>query len=126
MEKKLTVIENYPKFEEMLSASINEALLDMLGEKGVKSTYYFAESGYGMTPSELSQDVQKFQSLLKDLFKLGSVLLEQKIMEKIYSKIKVYNKNITLDYKNFDELDFLNYINNLKSAYNNSSCKSAR
>lgn len=124
MEKNITVTENYPKFDEMLSASINEALQDMLGEKGAKSTYYFAENGYGITRTEVAKDVQKFQTILKDLFKLGSVLLEQKIMEKVYSKVQVYKKNITLDYKNFDELDFINYIDSLKSAYNNNSFKS--
>ena len=123
MEKNVTIMEKYPEFDEMLTESINEVLKEMLGKKGAKAIYYFAEKGYGITRNELSKDVQKFQALLNDLFKVGSVLLEQKIMEKIYSKVRVYNKNITLDYKNFDELDFINYIHSLKSAFNNKKAR---
>ncbi|MDG6223199.1 MAG: hypothetical protein IAX21_02400 [Candidatus Bathyarchaeota archaeon] len=117
MEKNIATIENRTKFDEMLCASINEVLVEMLGEKGANSIYYFAENGYGITKNEFAKDVQKFQTLLRDMFKFGAVLLEQKIMEKLYSKVKVVNQDIMLEYKNFDDLDFINYISSLKTAF---------
>ena len=119
MEKNGLKTQRSPNFNEMLCASINEVLVEMLGEKGANSIYYFAENGYGITKNEFAKELQKFQSLLKDMFKLGAVLLEQKIMEKIYSKIRAGNQDIIVEYKNFNELDFLNYINGLEKSFNN-------
>lgn len=119
MEKNNATNENATKFDEMLCISINEVLVEVLGEKGANSIYYFAENGYGIKKNEFARDVQKFQVLLKDMFRVGAILLEQKIMEKIYSKIKMCDKNITVECKNFDQLDFMNYINSLKTAFNN-------
>ena len=38
-------------------------------------------------------------------------------MEKLYLKDGVQKKHITVDYKNFDEFYFMNYITRLKIAY---------
>jgi hypothetical protein len=125
MEKNWTIIENKndEEFDDMLCAAIDEMLNEVLGEKGAKTVYYFAKNAYDIEQKDVAKEIQKFQTLLNDLFKLGAILMEQTIMEKLYSKVSAHHKHIILDCKNHEQFDFINYITGLKAAFKRNCCK---
>jgi hypothetical protein len=119
VEKKQSITEKEKDaiFDELLDAAINEVLREVIGDKGAKTVYYFAKNAYDLEKEDVVKNIQTFQVLLNDLFKVGAVLMEQKIMERLYSKVSAYHKNILLDCKNFEEFDFITYIVGLRVAF---------
>ncbi|PVX23674.1 MAG: hypothetical protein CW691_09955 [Candidatus Bathyarchaeum sp.] len=119
--KKVLPIKNEceSEFNMMLREAIHETLINLVGEKNTQSIYFFGEEGYNLKPDEIVENIQDFEFLLEEIFGSGTIIIEQEIMKKLYTKVSEYHKNIILTYASIEQFNFLKYINDLKTAIKN-------
>jgi hypothetical protein len=80
-----------PDFNEMLLASIEEAL-SSLGENVAASIYFHVEETFNIKRLEIPQRLNDFSEALEKIFGLGARTLELLCMKKLHEKIGVSYK----------------------------------
>jgi hypothetical protein len=60
-------------------------------------------------------NLELFQFALEGIFGRGALIIEKTIIENLYSRLSLSNKKFRLRYKNKEQFNFINYINDLKN-----------
>jgi hypothetical protein len=117
LKKSITKNKTDTEFDRMLCEAIKESLDKLLGENGTQSVLYFADQAYDIQPDNIANNIEDFKDLLEEIFLQGAILIEQEIMERLYSKLRKTHNNITLNYEHLDQFEFTNYITDLKTEH---------
>ncbi len=100
------------EFNRLLLSSIDEALLT-LGESAKQSTYFYIERTFEVSREEIPENLEDFQAGLEKIFGIGARYIEILIMKYLYAKI-----GCSLEMKNSDQLEFVNFVKAAKDAIN--------
>lgn len=98
-------------FNELLLASIDEALLSM-GVSTRQSIYFHIENNFSLFRDEIPQNLERFQFALEKIFGLGSRFLEILIMKSLYAKLE---KPLNMDIR--EDLEFIKYVDTAKKNF---------
>lgn len=101
-----------------LLQSIDDSLNQILGETVTQKIYSFLEEKRHMKPEDIPNNLEGFQFTLKEIFGAGALIIEKIIMEKLYSRLSGTNEEISLEYENKEQFNFINYVNDLKNLSN--------
>jgi len=63
----------------------------------------------------IPDNLEDFQFVLEKIFGFGAHVIEKAIMENLYSRLILNNKEICLKYKNKEQFNFIYYIKDLRS-----------
>jgi hypothetical protein len=111
-----------PDFNEMLLASIDEAL-SSLGENIAAAIYFHLEETFKIKRLEIPQRIKDFSEALEKIFGLGAKTLELLCMKKLHEKIGVSCKwpeyEWPLSKWIVPEMTFQEYVNLMRQNYEN-------
>lgn len=109
-----------PNFNEMLLASIDEAL-SSLGENVAAAIYFHVEKTFNLKQLEIPQRIKDFSEALEKIFGLGARTLELLCMKKLHEKIGVTCKwpeyEWPLSKWIVPEMTFQEYVNLMRQNY---------
>jgi hypothetical protein len=98
-----------------LLQTIDDSLNQVLGEAVTQQIYSFLEQKCRIKPEDIPNNLEGFQFTLKEIFGAGALIIEKTIMEKLYSRLSSTNEEVSLEYENREQFNFINYVNDLKN-----------
>lgn len=111
----LAVKEEYTsEFRKVLLKAIDESLNKVLGGIATQTIYFYFEQEHHLKPEDIPDNLENFRFTLERTFGIGALIIEKIIMENLYSRLSLNNKNISFKYKNKEQIGFINYVNDLK------------
>ena len=99
------------KFDILMLVAIDETLTS-LGESAKQSIYFHIEKKFGVSNSDIPENLEKFQAGLEKIFGVGARFIEILIMKNLYTKI-----GLPLEMKQDCELEFVKYVAAAKLNY---------
>jgi hypothetical protein len=108
-------VEYHNKFNEILSEAIDKSLNQILGESGTQAIYFYLKEKHHVKREDNLDNLELFQFALEGIFGEGALIIEKTIIENLYSRLSLSNKKFRLKYKNKEQFNFINYINDLKN-----------
>ena len=106
--------EDY-KFKKILLKAIDESLNKLLGETAAQTIYFHLEQKQHLKLEDIPDDLKNFLFTLERIFGIGALIIEKIIMENLYSRLSLNNKDLSFKYKNKEHFNFINYITDLRS-----------
>jgi len=103
------------EFKRCLLEAIDESMVHILGETATQAIYFHLEHNEQMKREDIPDNLEKFLSALEKIFSVGALVIEKTIMENLYSRLSAKNKKLSLRYETKEQLNFIDYINKLRS-----------
>ena len=97
-------------FEKELLDAIDEGF-SWLGESGKQTIYFHLETEYKISKQDIPHRIEDFTEALEDVFGLGAKLLEIKIMENLFNKIR----HLQPHFHTQESLEFTKYIESART-----------
>jgi len=91
---------------------IDRVLRQVFGEEATHLIYRHLESNYSLKEEEVADRIEIFAAGLEDFLRSGAYVIEQKILEDIYSSYGLLRR-IELE-RERDEFDFVSQIKSLR------------
>ena len=91
---------------------IDRVLRQVFGEEATLLIYRHLESNYSLKKEEVADRIETFAAGLEDFLRSGAYVIEQKILEDIYSSYGLLRR-IELE-RERDEFDFVSQIKSLR------------
>jgi hypothetical protein len=112
MEKMIqqTTNKDAPKIERI----IDRVLRQVFGEEATHLIYRHLENNYSLKKEDVADRIETFATGLEDFLRSGAYVIEQKILEDIYSSYGLLRR-IELE-RERDEFDFVSQIRSLRKA----------
>ena len=102
------------EFERCLLEAIDESMVHILGETATQAIYFHLEQKHHLKREDVPDNLEDFQFTLERIFGIGALVIEKRIMENLYSRLCFNNKNLSFKYKNKEQFNFMNYVDDLK------------
>ena len=115
IEALLSVKEKDCKFKRTLLEAIDESLNKILGETATRTIYFHIQQNHHLKRQDIPDNLQDFLSTLERIFGIGALVIEKTIMENLYSRLSINNKDLSLKYKNKEQFNFIGYTTDLRS-----------
>jgi len=115
IEARLSVKEEDYKFKRALLEAIDKSLNKILGETATQSIYFHLEQDHHLKREDIPNNLEDFLLNLQRIFGTGALVIEKTIMENLYSQLSLNNKNLSLEYKDKEQFNFIDYITDLRS-----------
>jgi hypothetical protein len=80
-----TIVQQNNKKEDKISKIIDKILEQVFGEEATSLIYKYLEKHYSLKQDEIAEKIEVFTMGLEDLLKSGANVIEQKILEDIYT-----------------------------------------
>lgn len=106
--------ESYNEFKKVLLKAIDESLNKVLGGIATQTIYFYFGQEHHLKPEDIPDSLENFLFTLERIFGIGALIIEKIIMENLYSRLSLNNKNLSFKYKNKEQIGFINYVNDLK------------
>ena len=97
-------------FEKNLLKAIDEGF-SWLGESEKQTIYFHLEKDYKISKQDIPRRIEDFTEALEDIFGLGAKLLEIKIMENLFNKIR----HLQPHFHTQESLEFTEYIESTRT-----------
>ena len=97
-------------FEKNLLDAIEESF-SWLGESQKQTIYFHLETEYKISKQDIPHMIEDFTEALEDIFGLGAKLLEIKIMENLFNKIR----HLQPQFHTQESLEFAKYIESART-----------
>jgi len=107
--------EDYKKFMGALLEAIDESLNQVLGEAATQTIYFHLQRKFRLKREDIPENLEVFGFALEGIFGIGALVIEKTIMENLYSRLSLKNKNLRLKYENAEQFNFINYITDLRN-----------
>ncbi|MEM1539442.1 MAG: hypothetical protein QXW82_02190 [Candidatus Bathyarchaeia archaeon] len=78
--------------KDIVSKVIDKVLRQVFGEDATRIIYRYLEEKYSVRSNEIGEKIELFAKGLEEFLKSGAYIIEQKILEDIYSSSKVLHK----------------------------------
>jgi len=114
IEARLSAKEEYCKFKKTLLETIDEGLNKILGETATQTIYFHLEQMHHLKREDIPDNLEDFLLTLERIFGIGALVIEKTIMENLYSRLSLNNKDIVLKYTNREQFNFIGYITDLR------------
>lgn len=95
------------KENNVISKIIDKVLRQVFGEEATRIIYLYLENKYSVKNYEIGEKIELFAKGLEEFLKSGAYIIEQKILEDIYSNNEVLRK---LEHQQLKERDFVSQI----------------
>jgi len=95
------------KLDELLIKSIDEALKNIFGEKGVKVIYDYLKKNHSLNPEEIPERLEDFEIGLESFLSSGARVAKRMALKNLYS-------DFGLEYRNREDYSFADHIAKLK------------
>lgn len=109
-----SIFSNNNEFRKILLDTIDKSLNQILGESATQTIYFALEQKHGLKREDIPDNLKDFNFALEKIFGVGRLLIEKTIIENLYSRLSLDNKNLRLTYKSKEQFNFTNCINDLK------------
>jgi len=103
------------EFKRGLLEAMDESLNQVLGEAATQTIYFHLQRKFRLKRENIPENLEVFGLALERTFGIGALVIEKTIMENLYSRLSLKNKNLRLKYENAEQFNFINYITDLKS-----------
>jgi hypothetical protein len=110
MENIIQQVTN--KSDAKIERIIDRVLRQVFGEEATLLIYRHLESNYSLKKEEVADRIETFAAGLEDFLRSGAYVIEQKILEDIYSSYGLLRR-IELE-RERDEFDFVSQIKSLR------------
>ncbi|MFZ1039571.1 MAG: hypothetical protein WAN53_06825 [Candidatus Bathyarchaeia archaeon] len=100
------------KSDAKIERIIDRVLRQVFGEEATLLIYRHLESNYSLKKEEVADRIETFAAGLEDFLRSGAYVIEQKILEDIYSSYGLLRR-IELE-RERDEFDFVSQIKSLR------------
>jgi hypothetical protein len=100
------------KSDAKIERIIDRVLRQVFGEEAALLIYRHLESNYSLKKEEVADRIETFAAGLEDFLRSGAYVIEQKILEDIYSSYGLLRR-IELE-RERDEFDFVSQIKSLR------------
>ncbi|MCJ7429792.1 hypothetical protein MUO83_01075 [Candidatus Bathyarchaeota archaeon] len=100
------------KSDAKIERIIDRVLRQVFGEEATLLIYRHLESNYSLKKEEVADRIEIFAAGLEDFLRSGAYVIEQKILEDIYSSYGLLRR-IELE-RERDEFDFVSQIKSLR------------
>lgn len=100
------------KSDAKIERIIDRVLRQVFGEEAALLIYRHLESNYSLKKEEVADRIEIFAAGLEDFLRSGAYVIEQKILEDIYSSYGLLRR-IELE-RERDEFDFVSQIKSLR------------
>lgn len=100
------------KSDAKIERIIDRVLRQVFGEEATLLIYRHLESNYSLKKEEVADRIEAFAAGLEDFLRSGAYVIEQKILEDIYSSYGLLRR-IELE-RERDEFDFVSQIKSLR------------
>jgi len=101
--------------EDKISKIIDRVLRQIFGEEALLLIYKYLESKYSLKQGELSDKIDVFTKGLEEFLSSGAYVIEQKILEDIYSSYGLLRR-LELE-RTKEECDFVSQVKFLRERY---------
>lgn len=91
----------------IVSKVIDRVLRQVFGEEATRIIYRYLEDKYSVRCNEIGEKIELFAKGLEEFLKSGAYIIEQKILEDIYSSNEVLRK---LERQQLKERDFVSQV----------------
>lgn len=115
IEARLSVKEEDYKFKRTLLKAIDESFNKILGETATQAIYFHLEQDHHLKREDIPDNLEDFLFNLERIFGIGALVIEKTIMENLYSRLSLNNKDLSFEYKDKEQFNFIDYITDLRS-----------
>ena len=112
----LNMAEKSKGFDDLLLASIDEALLS-LGGPARQRIYFHLEKDFQLKRDEIPKKLYHFQVALEKIFGVGARYLEILVMKNLYGRIEN-----SLNMENAKKLEFVDYVYAARQSFRQECC----
>jgi type I restriction-modification system DNA methylase subunit len=103
------------KEEDKISKIIDRVLRQVFGEEALLLIYRYLENKYSVKQNEISEKIDVFTKGLEEFLSSGAYVIEQKILEDIYSSYGLLRR-LELE-RAREECDFVSQVKFLREKY---------
>lgn len=103
------------EFKRCLLEAIDESMIHILGETATQSIYFHLEQDHHLKREDIPDNLEDFLFNLERIFGIGSLVIEKTIMENLYSRLSLNNKDLSFEYEDKEQFNFIDYITDLRS-----------
>lgn len=115
IELQLSVKEEDYKFKRALLEAIDESFNKILVETATQSIYFHLEQDHHLKREDIPDNLEDFLFNLERIFGIGSLVIEKTIMKNLYSRLSLNNKDLSFEYEDKEQFNFIDYITDLRS-----------
>jgi hypothetical protein len=105
------------EFNKILACAINDGMKRILGETATQAIYFYIEHDEHLKLEGIPNNLNAFLFTLERIFNVGALVIEKAIMENLYSRLSLKNKNLRLKYKNKEQFNLINYVNDIRAQF---------
>ena len=114
VKPQLSIEKEDQKFKRALLEAIDESLDRILGKTGIKAIYFHLEQNHHLKREDIPDNLKVFLFHLERIFGNGALVIQQAIMENLYSRLSLNVKDLRLEYMNKKRFNFIDYITDLR------------
>lgn len=114
------------EFNEALLCAIDEGMKRILGETPTQTIYFYLQHDERLKRDNIPNNLETFLFTLERIFNAGALVIEKAIMENLYSRLNLKNKNLILKYESKEQFNFINYVNSQKINYRHGLARDAK
>jgi len=115
VEPQLSIKDENHKFKRALLEAIDKSLNKILGKTATQAIYFHLEQDHHLKREDIPDNLEDFLFNLQRIFGTGALVIEKTIMENLYSRLSLNNKTLSLEYKDKEQFNFIDYITDLRT-----------
>ena len=115
IKSQLRRIEEDQEFKRTLLEAIDESLRKTLGETATQIIYFHLKMDHHLKQEDIPDNLDDFLFHLERIFENGALMIEKAIMENLYSRLSLTKKDLSLEYRDRNQFNFVDYITDLRT-----------